>query len=414
VILNSARARKEARKHAQEGNFDIAGDVLNQAANDLRDFSLRSSDPQRLEREADALDGFSTGIGGGKFDVAMSKSIHYSAQHLWQRRLRGTDELDQLLATRSDGPITDLRSRAHGVLLGVAVGNALGLAFEGRSAAEIAARYPNGWRDVTPRKAELPFDDDVAQTVALAESLVADPFFNAEDFAQRLVEWARTNGRGIGVLTQEVIDELASGTPVGRAARAVWERRGGSAAGNGAVMRFSPVALVHHSDPTLLLLAARGQAAVTHHDPRCIWSTVAVTSALALVVRDIPVDLPGVAQALDQAGAPREVVEAIMAVPGAPLESFELDDPEAMGYAVKAMQVGLWCLEREPDFEKVLVQVVRAGGDTDTNGAVAGAFMGARVGEAGIPRRRLANIPNPDQLRVLADALVLKRSEELE
>jgi ADP-ribosyl-[dinitrogen reductase] hydrolase len=111
---------------------------------------------------------------------------------------------------------------------------------------------------------------------------------------------------------------------------------------------------------------------------------------------------------------PREVVEAIMAVPGAPLKSFELDDPEAMGYTLKAMQVGLWCLEQQPDFERVLVEVVRAGGDKDTNGAVAGAFMGVRVGEAGIPQRWLANIPNPDQLRVLADALVLKRSHELE
>jgi ADP-ribosyl-[dinitrogen reductase] hydrolase len=170
-------------------------------------------------------------------------------------------------------------------------------------------------------------------------------------------------------------------------------------------MRFSPVALVHHSDPMLLLQAARGQAAVTHHDPRCIWSTVAVTSALALAVRDIPIDLPDLAQALDQAGAPPEIVEAIMTVRGAPLESFELDDPEAMGYTLKAMQVGLWCLEQEPDFEKVLVKIVRAGGDTDTNGAVVGAFMGARVGQEGIPRHWIANVPNIDGLAALADAL---------
>ena len=51
------------------------------------------------------------------------------------------------------------------------------------------------------------------------------------------------------------------------------------------------------------------------------------------------------------------------------------------------MQVALWCARRAPDFEEAMVAVVSAGGDTDTNGAVAGAVLGARFGCRAIPPR---------------------------
>ena len=51
-----------------------------------------------------------------------------------------------------------------------------------------------------------------------------------------------------------------------------------------------------------------------------------------------------------------------------------------MGYTLKAMQVALWCAREANDFEEALITVVSAGGDTDTNGAVAGAVLGARFG----------------------------------
>jgi hypothetical protein len=76
-----------------------------------------------------------------------------------------------------------------------------------------------------------------------------------------------------------------------------------------------------------------------------------------------------------------------------------------MGYTLKAMQVGLWALRQKLSFKEVLVEVVEAGGDTDTNGAVAGAVMGARVGLSGIPPRWRDNIRDPDYLIELADRL---------
>ena len=58
-----------------------------------------------------------------------------------------------------------------------------------------------------------------------------------------------------------------------------------------------------------------------------------------------------------------------------------------MGYTLKAMQVALWCAHRAADSEEALIALVHAGGDTDTNGAVAGAVLGARFGLEAIPKR---------------------------
>jgi ADP-ribosylglycohydrolase len=76
-----------------------------------------------------------------------------------------------------------------------------------------------------------------------------------------------------------------------------------------------------------------------------------------------------------------------------------------MGYTLKAMQVGLWCLVERPELEQGLTAVVSFGGDADTNGAVAGAALGACAGADELPRRWLRRIGGADYLAQLADRL---------
>jgi ADP-ribosyl-[dinitrogen reductase] hydrolase len=53
--------------------------------------------------------------------------------------------------------------------------------------------------------------------------------------------------------------------------------------------------------------------------------------------------------------------------------------------------------------------VVHAGGDTDTNAAVAGAVLGALHGEGAIPKRWIAGLAKRERLLEIADRL-LERS----
>ncbi len=61
--------------------------------------------------------------------------------------------------------VAALIDRSRGVLLGLAVGNVLGLPVEFAGYADIDRMYPDGVRDADPREAHRPMDDDLAQAV---------------------------------------------------------------------------------------------------------------------------------------------------------------------------------------------------------------------------------------------------------
>lgn len=297
------------------------------------------------------------------------------------------------------------REQYRGVMVGLAVGNALGIPGEGKSREDLRRRFPDGLREIDPAERQHLWDDDTAQSAILAEALLDDAELDQQDFADHLVRWAKENGLGIGNLTRRVISKLESGTPVEDAAREVWEEDGREPAGNGAVMRCAPVALRRRRSGHSLVEVTKKSALVTHYDPRCVWSAVAFNGALALSLGGASPELEELARFLDGAGAPAAVGQAVRRVRCCALGDLGLDDRDTMGYTIKAMQVGLWALRQEQDFETVLVEVVNMAGDTDTNGAVAGAVMGPRVGLSGIPPRWRESIRDESRLIELADRL---------
>jgi ADP-ribosyl-[dinitrogen reductase] hydrolase len=69
--------------------------------------------------------------------------------------------------------------------------------------------------------------------------------------------------------------------------------------------------------------------------------------------------------------------------------------------------VGLQSLLGTGDFEAEVRRVVSLGGDTDTNAAVAGALLGALVGETGLPHAWLDRLQERTAIRTEALALVI-------
>jgi ADP-ribosylglycohydrolase len=76
------------------------------------------------------------------------------------------------------------------------------------------------------------------------------------------------------------------------------------------------------------------------------------------------------------------------------------------GYVVHCVEIAFWCTMHRPSLEEALIFLVEAGGDTDTNAAVAGALLGARDGETGIPPRWLEQLVNARGVSALAERLV--------
>ena len=309
-----------------------------------------------------------------------------------------------------------LSDRAGGAMLGLAVGNLLGLPMEGESHRSIERRYPDGVYDIESFEARRPMDDDLAQAVDLGESLV-DGGDYVTAFAGRLVRWRRENGRGIGITTSAVIDELETGHAPPDAARILYERN--PIAPNGGVMRCAPVALARFRQPDLLVSDSAATCVVTHYAATCQWSCILVNALIARLLQEADANLPALMSAASTDGAPD--ILAIARGDGIPTEvlgaiasgsqvqsdaSWLKQDQRLIGHTLICLQAGLWAAVTELDFETALRGIIEGGGDTDTNGAVAGAVLGARYGASAIPQRWLDCVPERERIVGLADKLL--------
>ncbi len=75
------------------------------------------------------------------------------------------------------------------------------------------------------------------------------------------------------------------------------------------------------------------------------------------------------------------------------LEELELDEPRSIGYTYKCLASGFYGLRSKNSFEKTINDLIRYGGDADTNGAVCGTMYGARHGYRALPYGWLRAMP---------------------
>jgi ADP-ribosyl-[dinitrogen reductase] hydrolase len=297
----------------------------------------------------------------------------------------------------------DVRDRVAGSLLGLALGDALGAPFEFLRANNVPDPIPaleRPWMDLPPGSTT----DDTAMARNVAWSLAERGAFDPEDVIRRHLEWFRSDPPDVGTLTRRVLKRVAAGEEATSAARAVWEERGPEvSAGNGSVMYCAPLGLAYANRAGELFEVAPALSALTHFDGRCRTAVLAVTLAIAALVRGEdrrPATEHAVQAVLDRAGG--EELEFLVEQVG---RARPIDGPD-QGFCLFTTAAALQALLRFDAFEPALRHVVGLGGDTDTNGAVAGALLGALVGEGGLPRAWLDRLRDAEDIRAQAEALV--------
>jgi len=279
-----------------------------------------------------------------------------------------------------------LRDRVRGALYGLAVGDALGAPFEftgalaelqrrGEQVAEMVAG--GGWG-----KGEL--TDDTALALATAEAYADGPCIDPEQAARAMLRWLASGPKDVGNLTRTALVLMRDRKVPARMAGRVAMAGKAQSAGNGSLMRAAPTGLVRHPDDPLLVGESIALSAITHADERCLGACVAFNGVLSsLVYRpELPLDAALEAAARSAAIVCPEVAALVEGVRRRePLH--HADSPR--GYVLVCLERALVALRDAPSLREGLVAVVMAGGDTDTNAAVAGALLGARHGFGAIP-----------------------------
>ena len=284
--------------------------------------------------------------------------------------------------------------RATACLLGGELGDSLGLPFEGVSPRRIARwlrRRPFGQRFVFGRGM---LSDDTDHAVFTAQALLraqgnVDRFRRALAWRMRL--WLLTLPAGIGLATLRSLILLWCGVPPTRSG--VWS------AGNGPLMRAPLIGCVYATDAGRRRAFVDASTRMTHRDPQVLTAARALADVAAAITRGEFARAPGwpALQALLRAAGDEPEWKAMLLRLG---DCFTSRDPctaarvafggpgGISGYALHTLPFALAAWHTHcGDSVATLEAVVRAGGDTDTVGAVAGSLaalsatdLGASVG----------------------------------
>ena len=293
----------------------------------------------------------------------------------------------------------EVRGRALGAVVGLAVGDALGapVEFKARDSFPPVTEMMAGGYFRLPAGA---WTDDTAMALCLAESLNHAPDFDAQDLLNRFLRWMdahenTSTGKciGVGQNTLAVLGHYR------RTGEVVAPPIKGRSDGNGALMRVAPVAVRHWSDLTKAREIAAAQSRATHcsifSEQICVAMMDILTGLIAgkswsVVTGDI---------------TSLEVASEIKHIFQGSWKDKSRDQISSSGYVVDTFEAALWAVESTGTFEEAVIAAVNLGHDADTVGAVAGQLAGALYGIDAIPQRWLQCLIKLDEIQDRFDCL---------
>lgn len=300
--------------------------------------------------------------------------------------------------------------KVEGMMLGLAVGDALGVTTEAKLPAdrrrdhgEIRDYLPNRHVHLAPGQPAQGYpSDDTQLAFWTLEQMLEDGGLVADRVARR---FARDHIYGIGSAVKEYLRDLKSGK--------AWFLCGQPSAGNGALMRIAPVVIPHLRSPSPALWADTALAAfITHNDTasiasclafvRMLWDLLGMSrppaadwwaSTFVETAADLELPKPYTPRGgsfVGWQGALSAFVREKLGV----ARSRGLDTLAACSgwhsgaYLLETVPSVLYILERHAgDPEEAIVRAVNDTRDNDSIAAIVGAAVGALHGRKRLPGR---------------------------
>jgi ADP-ribosylglycohydrolase len=157
-----------------------------------------------------------------------------------------------------------------------------------------------------------------------------------------------------------------------------------ASAANGSLMRVAPIGIAAR-DPLQAAAWATADSRLSHPHPQCVASCAAFAAAINAGISGG--DGANMLETALQAARDLAVDEVIVALESAAAGHLPADFQGQMGWVLIALQNAFHQLLHGSSAAEALVETVGMGGDTDTNGAIAGALLGALHGRQGWPAR---------------------------
>ena len=284
-----------------------------------------------------------------------------------------------------------------GCLLGTAIGDAIGLPYEGLSSQKIYRKFFH------INKHRLFFNrgmlsDDTEHICMVAQALIVSAgeeksFSNA--LAWRLRWWLLLLPAGVGFATLRSIIKLWLGFSP--------RKSGVFSAGNGAAMRSAILGVCYGDNLAKLSSLINICTKITHSDPKAEYGAFAIAIAAHFSSKDKNIQAQDYYQILKE-NLPFEAEEFLNLIQKA-CDSFDRGETGAKfahslglnkaitGYVYHTVPVviQIW-LRYQNNYQTAIEEIIKLGGDTDTTAAILGGIIGAKVGKKGIPQTWLNNL----------------------
>lgn len=269
--------------------------------------------------------------------------------------------------------------RILGVLLGTAIGDAIGLPFEGLSPDRVERRLKRGPLRHSLVLGRGMISDDTEHACMVARALLdshddVDRF--RRSFATQLRRWLLAAPPAVGFATLRACLRLCVGFGP--------ERSGVDSAGNAPAMRAALLGVWARDEQQRLALA-RASTRITHTDPRAEdgalliarWASAGDAHELACVRDPVMRERIQTALACAEEGLELEQARTALGV-----------ERGVSGFIVDTLAAAAFCWRRHREQPSAAIEAaVRLGGDTDTVAAIVGALLGAQLGACELERR---------------------------
>ncbi|MEL7609376.1 MAG: ADP-ribosylglycohydrolase family protein [Bacillota bacterium] len=306
-----------------------------------------------------------------------------------------------------------------GAIMGLCVGDALGVPVEGQSRGALAKDPVTQMRGFgTYRQPAGTWSDDTSMTLCLLDSLALK--LDYDDIMRRFTRWLYAGeftpygvAFGAGSTTREAVAAYARGESAQLCGgRSVWNN------GNGSLMRILPLAFylyprygadIAQEEPMRIV---HDVSSLTHAHP-CSLIACGMYIGIAcglLGGRTLKDALSaGLEQAFEYYDKRQTFAEALKAYHRLrdwdEFCSISADGIFSSGYVVHTLEAALYCLANTKSYRSCVLGAVNLGQDTDTVAAVAGGLAGLAYGYEAIPIDWIFQIPRRGWIEELCRSL---------
>ncbi len=296
------------------------------------------------------------------------------------------------------------------LLLGVAVGDALGVPVEFQSRSEISEQPVTDMIGFgTHDQPAGTFSDDSSLTFCLAEAIAEG--FTLERAARHFINWRydnywTANGQvfDIGMTTQRAIARLLKGTRPDLAGDFEEESNG-----NGSLMRILPL-LVYIKDKPISerYQLVKQVSAMTHGHVRSVMACFYYLEfALGLlngldkftIYKNLQKTVADHFRSIPISQDERRLFDRLL------IDHIDLIPEEKIwssGYVIHTLEAGIWSLLTTDNYPTAVLKAVNLGQDTDTTGAVTGGLAALLYGHQNIPAHWLTQLARKNDIENLA------------